>query len=860
MKIFTIITCIFLSLFILCGQTSFAQVKPAADSTKYKTVSAGPQYKKSAYYQFLWGHNYREEWTTPVKLPVMQLDTLRGGFISFKEGGSNQSKSLHIKTKGDKEYSLRSVDKSLDKVIPKVFHGTFISDLVNDEVSMSNPYGALAVPALAQAIGVKHTNPVYYYLPEQALLDTLNKKYANKVYLFEQRPKNNWSEADNLGNFSDFLNTDEIFPEILTNNDHEVDQRSFVRARLLDFLIGDFDRHADQWKWGVTKVGDKTIYEAVPTDRDQAYSTRDGILLDLLIRVTGMKYLQEFDYKLDDVKAYATINRVVDRIFTNKLVRADWENIAVSVQQQLTDKAIEAAVKNMPPEIFAIRGNTLIEKLKSRRSHLVEYATEYYNLLAEQTEIVGTKQDEYFEITNLANDQTSVTLYKLDANRQKTGSPFYSRLFDESETDEIRMYGIGGNDIYKITGRMNGEIKTRLIGGDGRDSIIDESTANGRKRNYIYDNADNYFKKGSNTRLRLSEDSAVHVYNYLYFLPDKKGLIPHFGYNDADRFFVGARYQFLDHKWRKLPFASRQSLDVDYSIPQKAFSSTYTGLFPELFGKWDLNAKANYDMERWINFFGLGNETSFKTTEIDFYRLRTEEAMANLGVSRKFNKSRLSIAGFYQRVKVMPDTARFISKSGLALTPNIFEADNFAGAQVKYSFADVKDSVLPQKGFTFSLLAKHTQNLKTTEKSFQTFSGDLQFFIPLIPKISLAIKTGASTITGGKPLFYQYPSIGESYDLRGFRRERFSGESTFYGNTELRYIKNVRSYIFNGQAGLMAFVDNGRVWLPGENSSKMHTAYGAGILLAPFNLVSASVTYGVSKEIKIVQLRLGILF
>ena len=840
--------------------SSFAQVKPVADTTKYKTISAGPQYKKSAYYKFLWGHNYRKEWTTPITLPVIWLDTLRGGLLSYEDGGSNQSNSLKIITKGDKNYALRSVDKTLDKVIPKIFQGTFVSAVVNDLISMSNPYGALAVPALAKAVNVKHTNPVYYYLPKQAVLDTLNEKYAGKVYLLEQRPKGDWSESDNLGNFSEFMDTEEMFPKILGNNDHSVNQQSFVRARLLDFLIGDFDRHADQFKWGISKVGDKTIYEAIPTDRDQAYSTKDGFLLNLVVRVTGMKYFQEYDHTIDDVRAYATINRVIDRIFSNKLDKADWERIATDMQQQLTDTDIETAVKNMPPEIFAIRGNTLIAKLKSRRSHLMEYANDYYRLMAEEPEVVGTMQDEYFEIMNLANNETSISLFKLDANKQKVGSPFYSRIFKESGTDEIRIYGIGGNDIFRITGDMNGEIDTRIIGGDGRDSIIDESTGSTSKRNYIYDNSDNYFKKSRHTRMHLSEDSAVHNYDYQAFLPDKKGLIPHFGYNDFDRFFVGARYFFLNNKWRKRPFASRQSLDVDYSLLQQKFSTTYTGLFPELIGKWDLNARLNYDQERWINFFGLGNETIFTTTNRNFYRLRTEEAMANLGVSRIVGKSSFNIAGFYQRVKVLEDTARFITKAGFINMPNFFEPDNFVGAQVNYNFAHVKDSILPERGFTMSLLANHTQNLKDNEKSFQRFSGNVQFFIPLIPKISLAIKTGASTITGGTPLFYQYPTIGESFDLRGFRRERFRGESTFYNNTELRYIKKVRSNLFNGKAGLIAFMDNGRVWVPGQNSNTMHTTYGGGVLLAPFNLVSVAVTYGISEEIKLVQLRLGILF
>lgn len=851
-------TCILL---LVAGYSysSIAQLPVKTGTAGYKTVSAGPQYKKSSFYQWLWGRNYRKEWIAPVNFPVIFLDTLRGGLISYKESGSHQSQSLQLITAGDKEYALRSVDKSLDKVIPEIFHETFVADLVNDEISMSHPYGALGVPLMAEAVGINHTNPKYYYLPEQPALDSLNKKYAGKVYLLEQRPKGNWSNADNLGNFEEFEDTEEMLPKILQDHNHMVDQPAFARARLFDMLIGDFDRHADQWKWGVKKEGKKTIYVPVPTDRDQAFSTLDGVLLTLIIRLSGMKFLQDYDHRIDNVKALATINRVIDRLVTNKMTISEWQAIAVNIQGLLTDRVIEASIKLMPPEIFAIRGNEIISKLKSRRSHLVEYATEYYSLLAEESEVVGTAKNEYFEINHLADNRTEVKLFNLNTNREKEGSPFYSRIFKENETDEIRLYGLEGNDVYRITGEMNREINMRIIGGNDRDSIIDETVSNGNKRVHVYDNADNYFKKSTNTKLHLSEDSAVHVYNYNSFLADKKGLLPHLVYNEADRIFLGVRYQVLNHRWRKRPFAYKQSLDVDYSISQKAFSATYSGLFPKLIGNWDFITRANYDWIRWTNFYGLGNETANITSNRDFYRMRTEEGSVNLGLGFISGKNNIRISGFYQRVKIINDTARFVSKTISSFTPGIFSPDDYAGLQIGYDFAGVKDSVLPQKGITFSLNAKHTQNLNANNRSFQTYAGNVQFFIPIVPKISLAIKTGAATISG-TPLFYQYPSIGESYNLRGFRRERFSGKSTFYNNTELRYIKKVRSYIFNGKAGLLAFVDNGRVWMPGEKSDKFHTSYGGGILLAPFNMLSAAITYGVSKEIKMLQLRVGVLF
>ena len=61
-------------------------------------------------------------------------------------------------------------------VIQKIFYNTFVEHIANDEISMSHPYGSLAVPLLAQASNIYHTNPQYIYLPEQAALDTLNKK------------------------------------------------------------------------------------------------------------------------------------------------------------------------------------------------------------------------------------------------------------------------------------------------------------------------------------------------------------------------------------------------------------------------------------------------------------------------------------------------------------------------------------------------------------------------------------------------------------------------------------------------------------------------------------------------------------
>jgi hemolysin activation/secretion protein len=110
-------------------------------------------------------------------------------------------------------------------------------------------------------------------------------------------------------------------------------------------------------------------------------------------------------------------------------------------------------------------------------------------------------------------------------------------------------------------------------------------------------------------------------------------------------------------------------------------------------------------------------------------------------------------------------------------------------------------------------------------------------------------------LNSGQP--YEHAIVGGPRTIRGYRRERFWGKTAFFNNNELRYITNFHSYIMNGKIGVFAFFDQGRVWMPGERSNKMHISYGPGIMLAPFNRYNISATYGITEEIRLVQLRLN---
>src|SRR5436190_4460248 len=255
--------CLIISL-VFIGPVCFPQ--QATDTAAYKIVAAGPEYKRPVSYQRWWGHNRRREWITPVRAPVLWLDSIYGGLKPYRTGGGNETKSLRLRSSNGNEYALRSINKSRTDVIAKEFKGTFVEEIIKDGISMSYPYGAFAVPYMQQQAGIYHTTPILVYLPNQSALDTFSKRFENDLYLLEQKPEGDWSHADNLGNFKTFSSTDEVVKAVLESNHARADQFAFAKARLFDMLIADWDRHEDNWEWGKREEKNGITYIPVPKD------------------------------------------------------------------------------------------------------------------------------------------------------------------------------------------------------------------------------------------------------------------------------------------------------------------------------------------------------------------------------------------------------------------------------------------------------------------------------------------------------------------------------------------------------------------------------------------------------------------
>jgi hypothetical protein len=176
----------------------------------------------------------------------------------------------------------------------------------------------------------------------------------------------------------------------------------------------------------------------------------------LTIPVVRSRFFQSFDYNIKNVSKLTNTARPLDDLFLNQLDLNNWITAAHTLQKALTDSVITSSVKQLPPEIFSISGNEIINKLKARRDRLPQYATTYFKALAKKVVINGSKNNELFQAQKLHDNQVNLSVYRLNKNGDKEKAPYFKRIFKQDETTAITLFGNLGNDQFEIDPSING--------------------------------------------------------------------------------------------------------------------------------------------------------------------------------------------------------------------------------------------------------------------------------------------------------------------------------------------------------------------------------------------------------------------
>ncbi|MGC1630503.1 MAG: metallophosphoesterase, partial [Gelidibacter sp.] len=270
--------------------------------------------EKSSVSKLLLEEHYRRIYSKPIKVEVATLDTLYGGLEIVRAGGGHQPKSLRLKTNDGRELHMRALRKNTTRYLEKVllnnsyvtddYERTEIESLILDFYTSAHPYAFMAIPDLSDAGKIYHTNPALFYIPKHKYLGDFNDQFGEQLYMIEEFPEENYTDERNFGYADDIESTYDIVEKIRESEKYKIDENAYIRARLFDMLVGDWDRHQDQWRWAkFNQDNGDVVYKPIPKNRDQVFSNYDGGLLDVVKIISGVtNKLQIYDEKLEDIK------------------------------------------------------------------------------------------------------------------------------------------------------------------------------------------------------------------------------------------------------------------------------------------------------------------------------------------------------------------------------------------------------------------------------------------------------------------------------------------------------------------------------------------------------------------------------
>ncbi|MEZ4965742.1 MAG: metallophosphoesterase [Saprospiraceae bacterium] len=845
---------------VYCRQVKGAFATPsageAADFSEYERhldsievpVIKDPVHDVGGLHKLVLGTHYRDVYKGTYTFPVLDLSTVNGGMIPIQQGGGNQTNSLRLKDAQGRQYVLRDLTKDVSRLLPFPLNKmTAAQSVAMDNFLSTHPFAPLAIPWLAEAIQVYHTNPTICYVPKQPALGDYNADFGGSVYLFEERAGGDWSGTGVFGSSEKVISTPDVVEKTLKNNNHKIDQYWVVRARLFDLLIGDWDRHDDQWRWARFEDGKRKYYRPVPRDRDQAFSKYDGLITTFSRQTMPFLHqLRVYGPEISNMKWATWSARHFDRAFLNQMSWKEWEAEALSIRKNLTDSVIEHAFDHWPRRARELSAAPIIAGLKQRRDSIIPIAWRRYLLLSKEVDVYGTDEKELFEVTREYDGAVRVRVFEISKKGEKKDKVF-ERLFEYGITEVINLYGVGDDDVFEVQGEAPRSIKVRMIGGLGKDRFTDRSSVEGTpKMTVVYDDkGDNIVDGSSETRdartrrriYNLYDHRAAH-YEYDYTIP-----LPIIGVNPDDGFTIGANLTKTTYRFKKDPYAAQHNFVGSISFATKSWFLQYNGDYLNAFGSWDFLLESQFSGPSYaFNYFGIGNdsEADFENRSINYYRVRQ-------GQLKLFPALKKRIAGGNGQFFIGPmldirdleDTeGRFITSDEAGFSQADFEISYFAGARMGFKYNNLDNWLNPHRGVIINTGLNYLNDLETARYSFTALSTDLSLYRPIDQEEALILVTrvGFQHNFGHDFAFYHSPNLGGKKTLRGYRAERFYGKTSYYHNIDLRArVLSTYNRILPFTMGVFCGFDYGRVWLDDDENETWHYDYGGGLWLAPLD-------------------------
>ncbi len=849
---------------------------PQPEAPRTERVTAGAEYGANGLHRAMLGASYRTLWTTPFEAEVLDLAKEAGGLTPSRRVGGQQTKGLALTGQDGRSYTFRGVEKDPSNILPEELHATFVEDLLRDQMAAQHPAGALIAAELARAAGVPTIPVRIVVMPDDSALGEFREDFKGLAGTFSEYATAATSARAGFEGAAEIVDHLTLFEKLAESPDDRVAIREFLRVRLFDVLVSDFDRHRKQWRW-LRRPGDP-LWHPIPEDRDQAFARYEG----LVVRAAAayVPQIRSFGEKYDKILGLSYNGREQDRWLLAELPREAWREEARALQAALTDEVLERAARRMPPEWYPLDGPRLVAAMKQRRDALVKEADVFYEHLARQVDVQATHAAERARVQRQADGSVRVEVARLAADAAAE-PPYFARRFVPGETDEVRLYLRGGDDRVEVEGPSGG-ISVRVIGGKGNDRLDDAKTGGTR----FYDSlGENHVAHGSGTGWDRRPYSAPPGPPTAPWIPPRDWgrdyfPVPWASYGSDIGVFVGGGVTTVGYGFRKHPRADQQTLRAGWAFGAKQPRIDYRGEFQRVNSDVRLGLRAHWSGLEILRYYGFGNDTTAEEEDA-FYKVSqrqvlfspsvtwpllgsldvtfapavqyadTEDTDTLISEQAPYGSASFGQLGGWARLRL--DTRRGLTQAtgAKAALPSIFGA---AGYPVSGVYVEAIGTVFPKAW--------------DVESTYGWVEGQAAGFWTAGSRgrATLAVRAGSKHMFGRYP-FHNAAAIGgggffSGLDaVRGLRPNRFIGDTSAYGNAELRLYLSRFFLALPGEWGLFGFGDAGRVWLEGESSDTWHTSWGGGLWIGLLSRANAvALTFAKSDERTAFYVRAGFSF
>ncbi|MBW2269221.1 MAG: hypothetical protein JRH16_11635 [Deltaproteobacteria bacterium] len=401
-------------------------------------ITVAPEFERGLVGRWLLGDNWRDLWTEPIELRELDLAAVGGGLRPVKQVGALQTLGLAFAAADGGSYTFRTVRKRLDRSLPDWLRWGPQQALFRDQGSATLPAAPLVVSKLMRDQGILVPLHELVVMPDDPRLGEFRERFAGSVGMLARYPLPGENGAPGDFGALEILSSEELWRRWEAGGSDAVDVRAYLRARLVDWWVGDWDRHPQQWRWA--RILGRAGWQPLPEDHDQAFADYDGAVATAIRPLRPQ--LVEFEDELP-MRGLRKKAAALDAWLLVGLDAAQWSAELDALRARSDAARLDAAISSLPVAWRASAGRVLRERLGVRLEGLSEAAFDVYRALARQPHWHGSNARDRLVIACHADGSVDVELGPAEARH---GAMTQRRRFRPAETRRLEVDLYAGDD------------------------------------------------------------------------------------------------------------------------------------------------------------------------------------------------------------------------------------------------------------------------------------------------------------------------------------------------------------------------------------------------------------------------------